>query len=219
MVRITVDGRQIEAPDGETLLHTCLENGIYIPNLCYMDNMKEPTGSCRLCFVEIEGEDKLHPACKTKVQDGMVVRTDAPSVRQLQKVVFQLLFSTHHMECRKCLVRKTCELQKIAKLLGVRLKAAKVDHLKCDLASKRRHPCLELISSKCILCRKCLFVCQEKNDEPVLTLVKNGAEPQIDFAGNDYQELHCDECRACVEVCPVNAIVPKEDGTLEPDSA
>ena len=198
------------AEEGQSLLQTCLNNEIYIPNLCYLERMEEPTGSCRLCFVEIEGTDKLSASCKTTVAEGMVVRTDTPSVRQIQKVIFKLLFSAHHMACKHCLSKKHCELQKIAKLLGVRLKATKIDQVSCDLNTRLRNPCLELMPDKCILCRKCLFVCGERNSQSLLTIVKDGQEQTIEFA-EEYDEpvIPCSECQACVEVCPVSAIVPK----------
>jgi NADH dehydrogenase/NADH:ubiquinone oxidoreductase subunit G len=219
MVKITVDGKQIEAKAGKSVLQACLENGIYVPNLCFMKGMDEPTGSCRLCFVEIEGQEKLSPSCKTKVAPGMVVKTDTAPVRQIQKVVFGLLFSAHHMACKACAVKKSCELQKIAKFLGVRLKANKDMASKCEIATKLSHPSLDLLPAKCILCRKCLYVCKDRNEKAVLTLVKNanGADPAIGFAGEPGQPIPCGECRACVEVCPVSAIVPKESnaGTAE----
>jgi bidirectional [NiFe] hydrogenase diaphorase subunit len=210
MIEISVDGKRIMAEEGQSLLQTCLKNEIYIPNLCYLERMEEPTGSCRLCFVEIEGSDSLSPSCKTIVVEGMVVRTDTPSVRQIQKVIFQLLFSAHHMACRHCLSKKHCELQKIAKLLGVRLKATKIDQVSCDLKTRLRNPCLELMPDKCILCRKCLFVCGERNPRAILTIVKDGTDQTVGFAA-EYDEpvIPCSECRACVEVCPVSAIVPK----------
>lgn len=218
MVKITVDGRQIEAEEDKSVLQACLENGIYVPNLCYMKGMDEPTGSCRLCFVEIEGEEKLSPSCKTKIVPGMVVRTDTLPVRQIQKVVFGLLFSAHHMACKECLVKKKCELQKIAKFLDVRLKPNKGQQSVCTIATKLSHPSLDLLPAKCILCRKCLYVCKEKNLKPVLTLVKNGngADPAIGFAGQPGQPIPCGECQACVDVCPVSAIVPKQgNGTAD----
>ncbi|MHC1727180.1 MAG: 2Fe-2S iron-sulfur cluster-binding protein [Syntrophobacteraceae bacterium] len=212
MVKISIDGRQIEAKKGASLLQICLDNGIQIPNLCFLKGMDEPTGSCRLCFVEIEGAEKLLPSCKTRVAQGMVVRTDTPSVRQIQKVVFELLFSDHYMACKNCLVKKTCQLQKIAKLLGVRLKASKgAQASRCDIAARLYHPGLELIPSKCILCQKCIYVCKERNAQPVLTLVKNGTEPTIGFAGDPDGAHLCRECRACVEVCPVSAIIPRDE--------
>lgn len=219
MVELNIDGKQVVAKKGASLLQTCLDNGIPVPNLCFLKGMDEPTGSCRLCFVEVEGAEKLLPSCKTKVAAGMVVRTDTASVRQIQKVVFELLFSDHYMACKNCLVKKTCQLQKIAKLIGVRLKASKgAQASRCDIAARLYHPGLELIPSKCILCQKCIYVCKERNTQPVLTLVKNGSEPAIGFVGEPDTSHLCRDCLACVEVCPVSAILPRE-GTASPEPA
>lgn len=209
MAIITVDGQQIQAVEGKSLLQTCLENDIYIPNLCFLKDMDEPTGACRLCFVKIEGEDGMVPSCKTKVTDGMVVRTNAPEVREAQRWVFELLFSTHQMSCKNCLSKRHCELQKIAKVLGVRLRGAKPGKGERDTGSGLHHPCLQLNSSKCILCRRCLHVCSKRNKEPILTLVRSHSASTVGLACAYPPPVNCDECLACVAVCPVSAIVPR----------
>jgi predicted molibdopterin-dependent oxidoreductase YjgC len=125
------------------------------------------------------------------------------------------------MSCKDCLVKKKCELQKIAKVLGVRLKAKHGLQSKCDIAGKLEHPSLDLLPSKCILCRKCLIVCGEKNAQPVLTFIKNGngVDPVIGFTGEREGPLPCDTCGACIEICPVNAIVPKSKEPKEASAA
>jgi len=209
MVSITVDGKTIEAEEGSSLLQACLDHGIYIPNLCFLKEMDKPTGSCRLCIVELEGEERPVASCGVKVKEGMVVRTDTPHLRQLQRVDFQLIMSAHHMECKNCLSRKKCELQKIAKTLEVRLKPTKFEELGRDLAVLK-HPCFDLLPARCILCRKCLFVCGQSNEKPLLRLVRNGYESVIEATceGEDPDKLPCRYCLACVEACPVSAIVP-----------
>ncbi|NLI81539.1 MAG: 2Fe-2S iron-sulfur cluster binding domain-containing protein [Deltaproteobacteria bacterium] len=216
MVAIVVDGKTIEAEEGANLLQVCLENGIYIPNLCFLKEMEHPTGSCRMCLVEIDGEDKPVTSCMRRVQDGMVVRTDTEQVRHLQRIDFQLLMSAHHMDCKNCLSNKHCELKKIAKHLGVRLKATKFEELGRDLAVLK-HPLFDLLPARCILCRKCLFICQQANGEPLLRLVRKGYESVIEAAceGQDPEELPCKFCMACVKGCPVSAIVPYSTYELE----
>lgn len=210
MVSIVVDGKQIQAEEGSSLLQVCLENDIYIPNLCYLQEMENPTGSCRLCLVEIEGEFKPRTSCRVKVWDGMVVKTDTPKVRQLQRIDFQLLMTAHHMDCKNCLSKRRCELQKIGKLLGVKLKDAEFDKLDRPNLAVIKHPCFDLVPSRCILCRKCLFVCGQKNPEPILKLARKGFEHVIELASSedDPEKLPCKDCQACVKVCPVSAIVP-----------
>lgn len=209
MVSIVVDGKPIQAEEGRSLLQVCLENDIYIPNLCFLKEMEEPTGSCRLCIVEIEGEAKPLTSCRVKVRDGMVVRTDTPTVRQLQRIDFQLLMTAHHMECKNCLSKRNCELQKIAKLLGVRLKDTKFEQFDRLQLAKIEHPFFDLLPARCILCRRCLFVCGQKNPEPLLKLVRRGFEHVIETnCGDDPDKLPCKDCQACIRACPVSAIVP-----------
>jgi bidirectional [NiFe] hydrogenase diaphorase subunit len=216
MVSLAVDGKSIQAEEGRSLLQVCLENEIYIPNLCFLKEMENPTGSCRLCIVEIEGEAKPLTSCRVKVREGMVVRTDTPVVRQLQRIDFQLLMTTHHMECKVCLSKRSCELQKIAKLLGVRLKDTKFEQLERLNLAVIKHPCFDLLPARCILCRKCLFVCGQKNPEPLLKLARRGFEHVIEIAcDDDPEKLPCQNCQACVKVCPVSAIVPISTGEMK----
>ncbi|MBW1802089.1 MAG: (2Fe-2S)-binding protein, partial [Deltaproteobacteria bacterium] len=98
-VTIRVDDRTIESREGVPLLQACLDNDIYIPNLCYLEGMDHPPASCRLCFVEIGDEEKPVLSCTVKVSEGMVVRTDTPRVRRLQRSALQLLLSVHHVDC------------------------------------------------------------------------------------------------------------------------
>ena len=108
MVRIIVDDREIEAREGTSLLQACLENNIYIPNLCYLEEMEHPQASCRMCFVEIEGEDEPVVSCSVRVQNGLVARTDTPFVRRLQRSALRLLLSVHDVDCANCAANKKC---------------------------------------------------------------------------------------------------------------
>lgn len=216
MVSITVDGKPIQAEEGKSLLQVCLENNIYIPNLCFLKEMENPTACCRLCIVEIEGEPKPLDSCRVKVRDGMVVRTDTPTVRQLQRIDFQLLMTAHHMDCKNCLSKRKCELQKIAKILGVRLKETKFEQLERLNLATLKHPFFDLLPARCILCRKCLFVCGQNNPEPLLKLTRKGYEHVIEAAcDDDPEKLPCRYCQECVKVCPVSAIVPVPTHELE----
>jgi len=122
MPKLWVDGKEIETKQGTTLLQACLDNDIYIPNLCFLESMEDPSASCRMCFVEIEGEKQPMTSCTVKVKDDMVVKTDTPAVRQLQRTALRLLLSVHHVDCKHCPANKKCELQRIAKFLKVGLK-------------------------------------------------------------------------------------------------
>ena len=211
MVKIVVDNKQIEVEEGMTLLEACLFNEIYIPNLCYLEGMDNPSASCRMCFVEIAGENKPVTSCTVKVKEGMVVETDTPSVRKLQRTALQLLLSVHRVECGTCPANKKCELQRIAKFLKVGLKPKHLEqHLK-KTEIYENHPVFDYYPNRCVLCGKCIFVCQRKHGQPFLTFAKRGLDTFISFYGEeDAPDLPCEKCLACVEVCPVSAITMKQ---------
>ena len=123
MITLRIDDQKIEVAEGTNLLEACLDNGIYIPNLCYIEGMKHPPASCRLCFVEIEGTDNPVLSCSVRVGREMVVNTDTPRVRRLQKTALQLLLSVHDVDCKNCPANRKCALQEMAKFLKVALKS------------------------------------------------------------------------------------------------
>jgi bidirectional [NiFe] hydrogenase diaphorase subunit len=216
MIKLTVDGKQLEVEEGTSLLQACLDNEIFVPNLCFLKEMDHPPGSCRMCFVELEGVAKPITSCNTKVKEGMVVRTDAEPVRLLQRTIFQLLFSAHHMECKNCLSRKGCQLQKLAKFLGVKLKARKPEELGRDLSIQPEHPYFDLLPARCILCHKCLYVCTKKNGYSVLSVTNKGINSVVTCGSeSDPETLPCKDCKDCVEICPVSAILPKKEQAEE----
>lgn len=206
---ITVDNRKIEAYSGENLLQACLENGIYIPHLCYIKDIQRPLASCRLCFVEIEGEKAPVTACTQTVIGGMIVRTDTETVRQLQRRGLELLLSVHDVDCGHCPANKRCELQTLARFLKVKLKPDAFDrHLK-DAGVIDSHPVLEYYPNRCILCGKCEYICKERTDRPILSFIKRGLNTEISLYWHKDDDLPCADCLACVDICPVKALVAK----------
>ncbi|MBW1855535.1 MAG: (2Fe-2S)-binding protein [Deltaproteobacteria bacterium] len=211
MIKLTIDNREIEAGEGMTLLRACLENDIYIPNLCYLKDRETPFASCRLCFVEIEGEDSPVASCTVKIKDGMVITTDSSTVRQLQRTALQLLLSVHDVDCANCPANKRCALQDMAKFLKVGLKPKQLPrHLK-EIEIDETHPYLNYYPNRCVLCGKCVFVCKDKEEQPSLAFAKRGLDTVIvSYAEQDISSLPCKNCLACVEICPVGAIVLKD---------
>ena len=207
MAKFLVDNKEIEAQPGTTLLKACLDNDIYIPNLCYLEGIDPPSVSCRMCFVEIEGERQPVPSCTVLVKDDMVVKTDTPAVRQLQRTALRLLLSVHHVDCRNCQANKKCQLQRMAKFLKVGLKPKSLGvHLK-DVEIDRSHPFLEYYPNRCVLCGKCIHVCRAKNGQSALTFSKRGFDTVISFYGvKDLAALACEICNACIDICPVGAL-------------
>ena len=210
MIKLFVNNKTIEVEKGRSLLQACLENDIYIPNLCYLEGMDNPLASCRMCFVEIEGEDKPVTSCTVEVRDGMVVKTDTPSVRRLQRSALQFLLSVHEVDCGRCPANKKCDLQRIAKFLKVGLKPKRLERFLKESGIDEDHPVLDYYPNRCVLCGKCIHVCQTLQGHPFLTFAKRGFDTVISFYGEkDASRLPCATCMACVEICPVSAITLK----------
>ena len=209
MVQILVDNNIIEAEDGANLLQTCLENDIYIPNLCYLNDSQEPFAACRLCFVEIDG--KPVAACTQKVTEGLRVQTDTPAVRGLQKSAFLLLLSVHDIKCKECPANKRCELQRIAKFLKVGLKPKGLEIRLKDPGLDSGHPYLLVDLNRCVLCGKCVQVCRQKHGQSFLTFAKRGFDTVISaYTEPDDIPLNFSGCTACIDICPVMAISLKD---------
>ena len=212
-VTITVDEKPLEVEEGSSLLQACLDNGIYIPNLCHLPGASEPQASCRLCFVEVAGVDQPVTACTLKVADQMVVRTDTPEVRRLQKTGMRLLLSVHAVDCKSCPANKNCVLQDLAKFLKVGLKSKKLElHLK-EPDIDDAHPHLTYYPNRCVLCGKCLQVCRAANGSAMLAFAQRGFDTVISFYGDPGSASPaCDTCSACIDICPVAALRPKRAG-------
>ncbi len=210
MVKILVDDKMIEAADGANLLQTCLENNIYIPNLCYLKDMEHPFAACRLCFVEIDG--KLVAACTQKIAEGLQVQTNTPAVRELQKLSFRLLLSVHEIKCKECPANMQCELQRIAKFLKVGLKPKGFGMRLKDPGLDFSHPYLVVDQNRCVLCGKCIHICRQKHGHSYLTFAKRGFDTVISaYTEPDEIPLNFSGCTACIEICPVMAISLKGD--------
>jgi len=210
MVKLIIDDKEIETEEGTMLLQASLDNGIYIPNLCYLKDRDDHPTSCRLCFVEVNGNDKPVTSCNLEVRDGMKVKTNTPQVRHLQKTAFELLLSAHMIDCRNCPSNKKCDLQKIAKFLHTPLKQKRIKFLERNIKIEEDHPFLRYDPNKCILCGKCIFICSKKHKRPFLAYAKRGLNTYISFFGeNDPAQIPCDECYECIDICSVSALSKK----------
>ena len=210
MIEILVDNKKIQAEEGLSILEACMRNDIYIPHLCFLGGMKSPPASCRLCFVDIEGEKAPEISCSKTIQDGMVIRTDSREVRQLQRTAFELLMSVHDLDCGHCAANKRCQLQRIAKFLKVGLKPKRLEHLAGKTAPVDVFSALVYFPNRCVLCGRCIHVCSTRNGRPLMAFAKRGFYTEISFYGEDDNTGYdCGKCLCCVEACPVGALIGK----------
>jgi predicted molibdopterin-dependent oxidoreductase YjgC len=205
MVVLQVDDRKITAQKDRNLLSVCLENGIYIPHLCFMEDDRRPPASCRLCFVEIQG--RMVAACTISICSGLKVRTDTPAVRRLQRSAMRLLLSVHDIDCKHCHANHACELQNIARFLKMSLKPNPLTQIAQPVEVNTSHPCIDHYPHRCVLCGKCLRICRSKHKHPSFSFAGRGIDAVIrHYPLNGDTRQTCQDCRRCIEVCPVGAL-------------
>jgi len=210
-ISLTINGKEIRAIEGENLLWAALDNGIYIPNLCAIREKSEPFAACRLCFVEIEGRAKPVTACTVPVAEGMEVNTRGPEALKLARTSFELLLSSLPVDCAHCPKSGRCEVQKIAKYLGVKLNTKRFTKILRALPVDSSSPVFIYDPNRCVLCGKCVWVCQEKLGLGVIDFGYRGFRRVVTTFGNvPIAESGCQDCGECVKVCPVGALVFKE---------
>ena len=218
-VTILVDGRQVQALPGTSVLDACLKAGIYIPHLCMheSDTVEMSLASCRLCFVEIEGVSGITTSCTETVRDGMVVHTNTPEVRNLQKTALKLLLSAHKIDCKNCPANGDCSLQEIAKFLGTGLNCKPFPPVFKDVEVEQSHPLFDYYSNRCVLCGHCIKACRSANKQPALSFYGRGFKTVIGFfEGAAVNAETCAMCRSCIDSCPVGALVERSGKKRKP---
>lgn len=212
-ISLSIDGQAVTGQRTETILLTARRHGIAIPTLCNFEGLS-PSGSCRLCVVEIEGSRKLSTACTTPIQEGMLVTTQSPRLTKYRKAIIELLFSERNHVCAVCVANGHCELQNLARELGV-------DHITFPNLSSRydvdaSHGRFVLDPNRCILCTRCVRVCAEIEGAHTWDVKNRGIHCQIiaDFDIPWGQSTTCTGCGKCVQVCPTGALFSKDDGPL-----
>ncbi|MDZ7316832.1 MAG: NADH-dependent [FeFe] hydrogenase, group A6 [candidate division KSB1 bacterium] len=208
-MKITINGKECWANPGETVLKVAEREGIKIPTLCYLKGLT-PTGSCRMCVVEVEGQRNLTPACAFPVFEGMKVQTNSAKVRRARKTIIELLIANHPPECLTCVRNGNCELQSLAAEYGVRSLRYQGErrHAKIDVAS----PSIERDPEKCILCGRCVRVCNEIQGVGAIDFARRGFNsivmPAFDHSLNT---AACVFCGQCIVHCPVGALREKSN--------
>lgn len=212
-VRFTLDGREIEARSGETILQAAERNGVKIPHLCYSDGLRVD-GNCRACMVEVEGERTLAPSCYRRASDGMLVHSENERARSSQKMVLELLLS----DMPEARYRADSELHEWADRLGVTNGRFPTRE---QPAPDLSHAGMTVRLNACIQCTRCVRACREEQVNDVIGYAHRGAEAKIVFDFDDPMgESTCVACGECVQACPTGALMPKSladhDATLFP---
>jgi len=207
-VMLTIDGRSVAVAPDATILEAAQQAGVYIPTLCADDNL-EPYGACRLCLVEVVGDRRpMLPACTTPVSDGMIVRTSTPLIDKVRRNVVELLLSDHPEDCLTCPQNSRCELQKIAAYVGVR--QMRFSGAKREYAIDDSNPFFNRDLERCILCGKCVRVCNEIQGRNAIHYAYRGFNTKIaPVMDRPLADSNCESCGQCVAACPVGALHTK----------
>jgi len=208
MVNLTINNKKISAEPEMTILEAAKKNNILIPTMCYLEGVHK-FGSCRICVVEIEGSKNLQASCITPVAEGMVIQTNSKRVRSARKVLYELMLSDHPKDCLKCGRNQECEFQKLGELIQVdesRFEGEKSKKFYDDLS-----PSVVRDASKCILCRRCVTVCNEIQGVGILNPQFRGFSSVVG-PGQDLplNSSACTFCGQCTTVCPVDALKEKD---------
>jgi bidirectional [NiFe] hydrogenase diaphorase subunit len=211
---LTIDGKEVSALEGETILQVARENGIDIPTLCYLEGL-EPIGACRLCLVEVKGINRLVPACVTQVEEGMEVVTNSERLIKYRQMILELLFSERNHTCSVCVVNGHCELQRLAQRLGVT--HIRFPYRYPNLPIDASHERFVIDHNRCVLCTRCVRVCDEIEGAHVWDVMGRGINSRIIADLNQpwgTSEV-CTSCGKCVHVCPTGALFEKGKAVAE----
>ncbi len=204
---IEVNNKSIRAEKGETILSALNRNGIIIPTLCRMAEFT-PTGACRMCVVEVEGRDRLVTACSAPVEEWMKIKTHSPRVIRARKTIVELLLSNHPDDCLYCDRNLDCELQRLSDEMQVRERRIRGSKIKPR--RDQSSPAIVRELSKCILCGRCLRVCEEVVTATSIDFIGRGRYTHVGPAmDRDFNFSSCIHCGQCVLVCPTGALHEK----------
>ncbi len=208
-VLLVIDGQEVRAPRGTSVMAAAMRAGFQIPKLCATDSL-EAFGSCRLCLVEIEGRRGAPASCTTLVEEGMVVRTQTPRLAQLRRGVMELYISDHPLDCLTCSANGDCELQDMAGAVGLREVRYGQDGARHRTqAPDASNPYFTFDSSKCIVCSRCVRACEEVQGTFALTIDGRGLASMVATGGQDFFSSECVSCGACVQACPTATLNEK----------
>jgi iron-only hydrogenase group A len=204
MITIEVNGQNIQAEKGEMLLTALRRAAIKVPTLCHVDGLTA-SGACRMCVVEVEGQRGLAPSCAFPVADGMKVRTHSPRAVQARKTIVELLLANHPDDCLYCSRNGNCQLQQLAEELGVRQRRFAGDRTRHHIDTSS--PSIVRDPAKCILCGKCVRVCEEIQRVAAIDFIGRGSKSKIGTAFDEGLNVSsCINCGQCITICPTGAL-------------
>lgn len=202
---LTINGEMISAREDETILTAAQAAGIRIPTLCHLEGVTD-IGACRLCLVEIEGSSRPQPACVTQVAEGMVVLTNTEKLQSYRRMIVEMLFAEGNHVCAVCVANENCELQNMAIAVGM-------DHSRFPYQFPARdvdisHSMFGLDRNRCILCTRCVRVCDEIEGAHVWDVASRGGKSFIVAGMNQPwgEVTACTSCGKCVEACPTGSL-------------
>ena len=201
LVKLTIDGREIQAEKGALLIEVARQNGIEIPAFCYYEGLTLQA-ACRMCLVEVEKTPKLQVGCTLPVAEGMVVHTDSDVVKKARKGTLEFLLTNHPLDCPVCDKGGECELQDMVFRYGAG--ESRFTERKVHTPEKQWSPVVFFDAPRCILCYRCVRVCNEGMGVNALGIANRGVVAEI--VPNHHDHLECDECGACIDICPVGAL-------------
>lgn len=207
-VEISINGKKIEVPSNYTILEAARANGFKIPTLCYDERLK-PSGACRMCVVEVEGARSLVTACSTPIRDGMVIKTNSDRVVNSRKTTLELLWADHDYDCLRCEKSGDCELQDLCYEYDIEPEARPyIQSLTNNIDESNKF--YSFNEDKCILCGKCVRVCEELVGVGAISFTQRGHYTHISHPFETGMDLSdCVSCGTCVSVCPTGALMEK----------
>lgn len=214
VVTLKINDKDVSGREDETILEIARENNIHIPTLCHLDGLSD-IGGCRLCLVEVKGSPKLAPSCTTAVREGMEINTHSERLGEYRRMIVEMLFAEGNHICSVCVVNGHCELQAMAQTV-------RMDHVEQNYRFPRRevdasHSLFTLDRNRCILCTRCVRVCDEIEGAHTWDLMGRGVNSRVITDMNQPWGTSetCTSCGKCIQVCPTGALFQKGKAVSE----